>query len=289
MAIPNAEKTKAAMLFLLAHAKTRPHEIVHEAALRKAAGFTELESRFFLNTLFQTGLLQLLDPTRFFVKLSVLRYEQRMFACTFPDVHSFAQGIQARSRLQRILPILLAAKSRSTDPTLTLKAILEFDGKNDDGRLIRSVAIPWFQIMRMIESDPEAIYQIDPYKWEEIIAGAYSQAGFDEVVLTPRSGDNGRDVVATKKGVGSIRIFDQVKAYKPGNLVTAVEVRALAGTIFAAGNVSKGVITTTSDFAPRIETHDFIKNLIPYRIELKNRDTLLQWLSDLSRDDPDET
>ncbi|WP_292434095.1 restriction endonuclease [Methylobacter sp.] len=135
----------------------------------------------------------------------------------------------------------------------------------------------------MLEKDPSAAYAIDPYKWEEIIAGAYVAAGFDEVVLTPRSGDNGRDVVATKKGVGSIRIFDQVKAYKPGHLVTAEEVRALAGTLFAAQNVSKGVVTTTSDFAPRIETHDFVKSLIPYRLELKNRETLLQWLSELRR------
>jgi len=47
--------------------------------------------------------------------------------------------------------------------------------------------------------------------WEEIIAGAYKKAGFDEVTLTPRSGDLGRDVIAIKKGLGSVRVIDQVK------------------------------------------------------------------------------
>ena len=86
----------------------------------------------------------------------------------------------------------------------TIKAILDFGDRVDDGRLIRTVALPWFEILKMIQKEPDSIYQIDPWKWEEIIAGAYTQAGFDEVILTPRSGDKGRDVIATKHGIGSI-------------------------------------------------------------------------------------
>ena len=102
-------------------------------------------------------------------------------------------------------------------------------------------------------------------------------------MLTPRSGDKGRDVVATKRGVGSIRLFDQVKAYKPGHVVTAEEVRAMLGVITGAGNVSKGVISTTSTFAPRIAQDEYIRPFIPYRLELKPRDILLKWLHDLSK------
>lgn len=135
--------------------------------------------------------------------------------------------------------------------------------------------------MRLIARDPNAIYEIDCWKWEEIIAGVYTQAGFDEVELTPRSGDKGRDVVATKNGIGSIRIFDQVKAYKPGNLVTANDVRAMAGIMSGANNVSKGVITTTSDFAPRITEDEYIKPFLQHRIELRPRGVLLPWLKEL--------
>ncbi len=150
---------------------------------------------------------------------------------------------------------------------------------------MKAVAVPWFEIVDQIQRDPAAAYQIDPRKWEEIIAGAYERAGFDEVILTPRSGDKGRDVVASKSGVGSIRIFDQVKAYKPGHVVTADEVRAMLGVITGAQNVSKGVITTTSTFAPKVETDEYIARNIPYRLELKPRDVLIAWLDELSKKD----
>jgi restriction system protein len=110
-------------------------------------------------------------------------------------------------------------------------AILTRGNKVEDGTLIEGVAIPWFEILDILRRDPAAAFEIPAHKWEEIVAGAYVAAGFDEVILTPRSGDLGRDVIATKSGFGSIRIYDQVKAYKPGHLVTAEEVRAMNGIL----------------------------------------------------------
>ncbi|NKE72817.1 restriction endonuclease [Candidatus Manganitrophus noduliformans] len=168
-------------------------------------------------------------------------------------------------------------------PEITLKALLDLGDRTKEGTLVQAVARPWFEILNLIRCDPQGIYQIDPRTWEEIIAGAYRQAGFDEVILTPRSGDKGRDIVATKFGVGSIRIFDQVKAYKPGHVVTAEEIRAMIGVITGAQNVSKGIITTTSTFAPRIMKDDYIRPFIPYRLELKPREVLFPWLEELAR------
>lgn len=165
-----------------------------------------------------------------------------------------------------------------------MKSLLYFSDPTREGALVRAVGVPWFAVMERIRKDPASIYQIDPRTWEEIIAGAYERAGFDEVILTPRSGDKGRDVVATKHGVGSIRVFDQVKAYKDGHLVTADEVRAMLGVITGAQNVSKGVITTTSMFAPKVRTDEYIRPNIPFRLELKDRDDLLSWLDQLSND-----
>jgi restriction system protein len=173
----------------------------------------------------------------------------------------------------------IAASQGAT--TLIVRALLEFGDATQEGPLVRAVALPWFRILDSIRRDPRAAYEIDPRTWEEIIAGAYRRAGFDQVILTPRSGDKGRDVIATKNGVGSIRIFDQVKAYKPGHVVTAEEVRAMLGVITGAGNVSKGVITTTSMFAPRVTEDEYIRPFLPYRLELKPRDVLLGWLDEL--------
>jgi restriction system protein len=173
-------------------------------------------------------------------------------------------------------------------PELTVKALLTFGGRDTEGQLVEAVAVPWFEIIRIIQRDPRAAFEIDSRKWEEIIAGAYRQDGYDEVVLTPRSGDKGRDVIATRRGVGSIRIFDQVKAYKPGHVVTAEEVRAMLGVITGAGNVSKGVVTTTSEFAPRLMDDPYIKPCIPFRLELKPREILLPWLKEVADKKPPE-
>ena len=140
--------------------------------------------------------------------------------------------------------------------------------------------------MEMIRRDPESVYQISCDKWEEIVAGAYERASFDEVILTPRSGDYGRDVIASMNGIGSIRIFDQVKAYTPGHVVTANDVRALSGVLVGAQNVSKGIITTTAEFAPGVMSDPFLAPLMPYRLELKPREKLLRWLDELSAPHP---
>ena len=99
------------------------------------------------------------------------------------------------------------------------------------------------------------------------------------MILTPRSGDGGKDVIATKPGIGSVCFFDQVKAYTPGHVVTADEVRAMLGVLTAHPNVSKGIVTTTSDFAPGIEKEEALTQFMPYRLELKPRAALLKWLS----------
>ena len=81
--------------------------------------------------------------------------------------------------------------------SLLLQTVIVPEDKTKEGLLIRAVSQPWFTIIRLIEKDPSIIFQISPVKWEEIIAGAYSEADFDEVILTPRSGDFGRDIIAS--------------------------------------------------------------------------------------------
>ena len=79
------------------------------------------------------------------------------------------------------------------------------------------MTVPWFEIVKLLKADPSLAFQIPPRKWEEIIAGAYKKAGFEEVTLTPRSGDHGRDIIAVKQGLeGSASSIRS----KPINLAT---------------------------------------------------------------------
>jgi len=169
-----------------------------------------------------------------------------------------------------------------TQANLLLQAIVIPGQKTGEGRLIESVAPAWLEIARLMKSDPSIIYQLNDRQWEEIIAGAYKKAGFDEVTLTPRSGDLGRDVIAVKRGLWTVRFIDQVKAYGPGHLVPANDVRALVGVLLSDQSATKGIVTTTSDFAPKIWDDPFIKPHIPFRLELVNGVELVKRLDGLA-------
>lgn len=159
--------------------------------------------------------------------------------------------------------------------------LLSYGERTDEGVLVQAAAVPWFEIFKQIARDPSFMFEFSssPRKFEEFIAGAYRQAGWDQVTLTPASGDKGRDVIATKNGLCSIRVLDQAKAYSPRHLVTHNDVRAMLGVLSADQNASKGIVTTTSDFEPRILSGDEFSRFIPYRLELKNGQQLLNWLS----------
>jgi restriction system protein len=160
--------------------------------------------------------------------------------------------------------------------SLLLQAVIIPGSKTAEGTLIKAVAAPWYDIIALLKDNPGIAFQIPPDKWEEILAAAYKRSGFEEVTLTPRSGDHGRDVIAIKREspggpwIGTVRIIDQVKAFNPRHLVTANDVRALMGVLQADHAASKGIVTTTSDFAPRVRDDPYIAPLIPYRLELIN-------------------
>jgi len=117
------------------------------------------------------------------------------------------------------------------------------------------------------------------YYWTNATA-RYERAGW-QVMLTPRSADGGRDVIAVHRGF-KMRIFDEVKRYAPGSRIDAGIVRALYGVIALDANVSKGVITTTANFAPGIETE--FADVIPFRRNLRNGSGLAKWVAQAAPD-----
>lgn len=79
--------------------------------------------------------------------------------------------------------------------------------------------------------------------------------------------------------MGRIRVVDQVKRFSPGKIVNANDVRALGFVALADGKRTKGIVTTTASFAPRIDRDRYLR---PYlengRIELVNGEMLLDRL-----------
>lgn len=174
--------------------------------------------------------------------------------------------------------------NKNDSPEILLQATLVNTGELvKEGALLESVALPWFEINRAIQRDPNFLFQFigHPRKFEEFIAGAYELAGYD-VVLTSQSGDGGRDLIASKSGYGAIRFLEQLKAYKPGHLVTHDDVRAILGVLSSDPNASKCLITTTSDFQPNIRKSEQFKQHIPYKLELKNGTETIEWLKSIN-------
>jgi hypothetical protein len=61
------------------------------------------------------------------------------------------------------------------------------------------------------------------------------------------------------------------------------DVRDLVGVLAMEPDSSKGIITTTSEFAPKIYTNAQYRALMPTRLELVNGKQLQEWLVKLSK------
>jgi len=196
---------------------------------------------------------------------------------------------EARRR-QAFIAATAAVTSGSTEeyvpppdnlPVLVSQTVIIPYEKTSEGVLIRAQTIPLLAIIKWIMEDPLRRFEIDPRKWEEIIAASYDASGeFDEVTLTPWSGDRGRDVIAVKKGFGSVRLIESVKRYRPGTKTTAEEVQALIGVLVSDPQATKGIVSTTWEFAPKIIENPQIKQYIPHRLELLNGEDLLRRLGE---------
>jgi restriction system protein len=131
--------------------------------------------------------------------------------------------------LATLLLLLASANTnRITEASsLLLQAIITPGRGTPEGQLVEAVALPGSRLSRRWTATLPWRTKYPGAKGEEMVAGAYLAAKFDLVTLTPRSGDFGRDVIAEKHGVGTIRVIDQVKAHRPGHRVTADDMRAL--------------------------------------------------------------
>jgi restriction system protein len=166
--------------------------------------------------------------------------------------------------------------------SITVSSLIIPERKTTEGILVRSTSAIWSEIVQKLGSDWKLAFQLTSDQWEELIAGAFHKAGYEEVTKTPRSGDHGRDIIAIKHGFGCVKILGSVKAYKPDHLVEYDAVRALIGVVTADQKASKGIITTTSDFPPLMENDPSIAPFLPTRLELVDGKSLQQWLNELS-------
>ncbi len=195
--------------------------------------------------------------------------------------YSEAQLRELRGDDRVVVPVPQSLLAPAKVPSLSTSALIIPERKVQMGLLVKSVSFLWEELASQLSDDWALAYQMPPEKLEEFVAGAFQKDGFDEVILTQRTHDKGRDIIAMKRGVGSVKILGSVKRNGLGKNVRPDDVRALLGVLTGDFQSSKGMLITTTDFSRKIFQE--IEPFLPTRLELVNGVRLRGWIDDLRR------
>jgi hypothetical protein len=142
-------------------------------------------------------------------------------------------------------------------------------------RFVQVGDLPQRLIRALVES-PKLLYQLDPRKFEEVVAELLAKLGFRDVLLTRTAKDGGRDIVASRRLHGiPISFYFECKRYGEDKKVGLENVRALLGAAaHDARQVNKAVLVTTARFTR--DARLFIAN--EARLDGKDYDALCGWM-----------
>ncbi len=142
---------------------------------------------------------------------------------------------------------------------------------------LRQVDFAPLTVLNQVLRNPRLMQNMDARDFEGLIATLLDELGFQDLVLTPRSGDKGRTF--SRRWIDGIPIIFafECKRYRPDRGVGPEIARALLGTILSRETrASKGVLVTTSYFTR--ETRRFI--LTEPALDGKDFDAIVEWLNE---------
>jgi hypothetical protein len=132
------------------------------------------------------------------------------------------------------------------------------------------------ELIRYLARHPETLYELNPRKFEEIVADIFRDKGFG-VTLTPRTRDGGRDIHAVHKdSVGSLLYLIECKRYSSSKKVGVELIRALYG-VKQRERATMGILATTSSFTT--VALDFATPL-KYELSLRDYTSMQAWLKE---------
>jgi hypothetical protein len=130
------------------------------------------------------------------------------------------------------------------------------------------------ELLKYIAKHPEALYDISPRKFEELIADIIKDMGFD-VELTKMTRDGGRDIVAhVRNKLTSMLMYVECKHFAKDRPVGVDIIRQVIG-VKELYKPNKSLIVTSSFF-----TKDALreKSLIDSQLDLKDHKDIKNWL-----------
>ena len=130
------------------------------------------------------------------------------------------------------------------------------------------------EIKKFFKKYPEKLYDINPRKFEELIASILEDLGFD-IQLTQATRDGGRDIIANiKNAVTDFLAYIECKRYSPDNTIGVGIIRQVSGVHYLR-KPSKSIIVTTSFFTKDAKEE---AKLIENQLELKDFNNIKEWL-----------
>lgn len=153
--------------------------------------------------------------------------------------------------------------------------------EEEKGAIVSVNGLP-FRVIANIMRSPHEVRNLTPRQFEEFVAETLAQLGFSDVILTPRSRDGGKDVIASNEINGiPISFYFECKQYAEGNKIQLETLRALLGTLaHDAREVNKGVLVTTSTFTRGSEQFVFSEA----RLDGKDYQGILGWINELNKE-----
>ena len=166
--------------------------------------------------------------------------------------------------------------TESTDRMSQIEERLVGVVSSEEFQRLQRVDFAPFRLLESVLKDPEAMRALSAREFEEFIASLVDRLGFKDVILTPKSRDRGRDVIATAyfQDIPVVCAFE-CKRYSKRRPVGPDIARALLGVIsHDATRASKGILVTTSYFTPAAQ--QFI--ITEPSLEGRDFDGIVEWM-----------
>lgn len=133
-------------------------------------------------------------------------------------------------------------------------------------------------IMKEISNDPRKLNNLNRRVFEEMIAEMFGKFGFD-VELTRQTRDGGRDIIAIKNHIVSVKYLIECKRPDEGNKISVHLVRELLGVV-KDEKATKGILATTGYFT-KDATMLFERN--KWILEPKDYEGIIEWVKDYKK------
>ena len=147
--------------------------------------------------------------------------------------------------------------------------------RQDRAKIFYVLNEEWQQIINRLALNPQAIYELTPRKFEELVAGLLIKDGLT-IQMTPEARDGGKDIIAEyESNLGKQLFLVECKRYSRQRPVSVSVIQRLYGLV-EESKATSGLVVTTSRFSrDALEYQGRIK----HRMSLKKYEDISSWLN----------